>query len=158
MACRGSAVRIRYAPLFPKQFFGKVVSCGKLFPQVKTTEVKGLALAIECAKAAEVIKAEDIRVLDLRGISTLTDFMVVCSGSSMPHLKAILREVNKGVASRTGDTPSHTEGKAVTRWVVLDYFDVMVHILHEEMREVYALEELWGDAKEVEWLETDESQ
>jgi ribosome-associated protein len=118
---------------------------------VKTTDVKGLDLAIECAKAAEEIQAEDIRILDLRGLSSLTDFMVVCSGSSMPHLKAILREVSKGVTARTGDKPSHTEGKAVTRWVVLDYFDVMVHILHEEMRETYALEELWGDAKEVSW-------
>lgn len=118
---------------------------------MKTTEVKGLELAIECAKAAEEIQAEDIRILDLRGLSSLTDFMVICSGSSMPHLKAILREVNKGVQSRTGDSPSHSEGKAVTRWVVLDYFDVMVHILHQEMRETYALEDLWGDAKEIDW-------
>ncbi len=120
---------------------------------MNTTDVKGLALAIECAKAAEEIQAEDIRILDLRGLSSLTDYMVICSGSSMPHLKAILREVGKGVNARTGDMPSHTEGKAVTRWVVLDYFDVMVHILHEEMREIYALEELWGDAKEVAWNE-----
>ena len=151
MACRGSAVRIRYAPLFSKRYFERVVSCYKLAPLVNITEVKGLELAIECARAAEEIKAEDIRILDLRGLSSLTDFMVICSGSSMPHLKAILREVSKGVVARTGDSPSHTEGKAVTRWVVLDYFDVMVHILHEEMRETYALEELWGDAKEVEW-------
>ncbi|GHC57106.1 ribosome silencing factor [Roseibacillus persicicus] len=119
-------------------------------------ESKGLALAIECAKAAEEIQAEDIRILDVRGISTLTNYMVICSGSSMPHLKAILREVNKGVVSRTGDMPSHSEGKAVTRWVVLDYFDVMVHILHQEMRETYALEELWGDAKEVSWATVEE--
>ena len=117
------------------------------------TGVKGLELAVECARAAEEIQAEDIRVLDLRGLSSLTDFMVVCSGSSMPHLKAILREVSKGVDSRTGDQPNRSEGKAATRWVVLDYFDVMVHILHEEMRETYALEQLWGDAKEVSWAE-----
>ena len=116
-------------------------------------EIKGLELAKACAKAAEEIHAEDIRILDLRGISSLTDFMVVCSGSSMPHLKAILRDVSKGIAEKTGDMPSHSEGKAVTRWVVLDYFDVMVHILHEEMRELYSLEELWGDAKEVSWAD-----
>ncbi len=125
--------------------------CGLVFPSVKTTKVKGLELAIACAKAAEDIQAEDIRVLDLQGISSLTDFMVICSGSSMPHLKAILREVSKGVEASTGDSPTHTEGKAVTRWVVLDYFDVMVHILHQDMREIYALEELWGDAEEVNW-------
>ena len=64
-------------------------------------EIKGLELAKACARAAEEIHAEDIRVLDLRGISSLTDFMVVCSGSSMPHLKAILREVSKGITEKT---------------------------------------------------------
>jgi ribosome-associated protein len=120
--------------------------------QVKE-ESKGMELAIACARAADEIQAEDVRILDLRGLSSLTDFMVVCSGSSMPHLKAISREVSKGVSERVGQLPSQTEGKAVTRWVVLDYFDVMVHVLHEEMRELYALEGLWGDAKEVAWSE-----
>ncbi|MDP0490341.1 MAG: ribosome silencing factor [Verrucomicrobiota bacterium JB023] len=114
---------------------------------------KAKELAVACARAAEEIQAEDIRVLDLRGISTLTDFMVICSGSSMPHLKAILRDVEKGVFESTGQRPSHAEGRAVTRWVVLDYFDVMVHILHDEMREHYALEELWGDAPSIEWAQ-----
>lgn len=118
---------------------------------MKDKESKGLELAIACASAAEELKAEDIRILDLRGLSSLTDFMVICSGSSMPHLKAISREVSKGIGRTRGETPSHSEGKATTRWVVLDYFDVMVHILHEEMRELYALEGLWGDAKEVSW-------
>ncbi|MEM9079966.1 MAG: ribosome silencing factor [Verrucomicrobiota bacterium] len=118
-------------------------------------QVKGKELAVACARAAEEIQAEDIRVLDLRGLSSLTDFMVVCSGSSMPHLKAILRDVSKGVSERTGEKPSHSEGKAVTRWVVLDYFDVMVHVLHAEMREHYALEQLWGDAPEVVWAESE---
>jgi ribosome-associated protein len=122
-------------------------------PQVKQEKTKGLELALACARAADDIQAEDIRILDLRGLSSLTDFMVVCSGSSMPHLKAISREVSKGVSDRVGQSPFQTEGKAVTRWVVLDYFDVMVHVLHEEMREHYALEGLWGDAKEVSWAE-----
>lgn len=121
---------------------------------VKEKESKGLELAIACAQAAEDIKAEDIRVLDLRGLSSLTDFMVICSGSSMPHLKAISREISKGIGRVRGELPSHTEGKAITRWVVLDYFDVMVHVLHEEMRELYALEGLWGDAQEVSWSTT----
>lgn len=113
--------------------------------------MKGEELAVACARAAEEIQAEDIRVLDLRGLSSLTDFMVVCSGSSMPHLKAILRDIAKGVTEVTGERPSHTDGKAATRWVVLDYFDVMVHVLHSELREHYALEELWGDAPEIQW-------
>lgn len=112
---------------------------------------EGQELAIACAKAAEEILAENIRVLDLQGISSLTDFMVICSGTSMPHLKAILRDVEVKVREWTQENPNYSEGKADSRWVVLDYVDVMVHIMHQEMRDLYALEELWGDAQEVEW-------
>lgn len=113
------------------------------------TEGKDLALA--CARAAEEIQAENIRLWDLRGLSTLTDFMLVCSGSSMPHLRAILRDVSAKVEEATGAKPCNKEGKSDTRWVVLDYIDVMVHVMHEELREFYGLEELWGDAKEIDW-------
>ena len=114
-------------------------------------KAEGQGLAIACAKAAEEIQAEDIRVLDMRGISTLTDYLVICSGSSIPHLRAILRDVEKSVQESTGATPLYSEGRADSRWVVLDYVDVMVHILHDEMRAHYGLEDLWGDAKPVDW-------
>ena len=110
---------------------------------------KGKELALACAKAAAEIQAEDIRVFDLRGLSTLTDFMVVCSGGSMPHLRAILRDVRAHVDEWTGEKPVNAEGKADSRWVVLDYIDVMVHVMHDELREFYGLETLWGDAKEI---------
>ncbi len=110
-------------------------------------------MAIACAQAAEEILAEDIRVFDLRRISSLTDFMVICSGTSMPHLKAILRDVEAHVKEWTGAVPLHSEGKADSRWVVLDFVDVIVHIMHRELREHYALEDLWGDAPLVEWAE-----
>ncbi|MES2996274.1 MAG: ribosome silencing factor [Verrucomicrobiota bacterium] len=113
--------------------------------------IQGKELAIACACAAENIKAENIRVLDMRGISNLTDFMVVCSGASNPQLRAILREVAERVDEEHGVKPVHAEGKADTRWVVLDFIDVMVHVMDQEMRDFYALEELWKDAKEVPW-------
>lgn len=118
-----------------------------------TKQQQGKELAVACAKAAAEIQAEGIRVWDLRGLSSLTDFMVVCSGSSMPHLRAILRDVRGHVKDWTGAMPVNAEGKADTRWVVLDYIDVMVHVMHEEMRDYYGLEQLWGDAKEVAWEE-----
>ena len=110
---------------------------------------EGLELAMACAKAAGEIQAENIRLWDLRGLSSLTDYMIVCSGSSMPHLRAILRDVKGSVEEWTGTRPVNAEGKADTRWVVLDYIDVMVHVMHEELREFYGLEQLWGDAKEI---------
>lgn len=111
---------------------------------------EGEELALACAKAAGEIQAENIRLFDLRGLSTLTDFMIVCSGTSMPHLRAILREVRSHVEEWTGAKPANAEGKVDSRWVVLDYIDVMVHVMHEELREFYDLETLWGDAKEIE--------
>jgi ribosome-associated protein len=113
--------------------------------------IQGAQLALACAKAADDVKAENIRVWDMRGVSNLTDFMVVCAGSSMPHLRAILRDVGGLVFEAHGVKPVNAEGKADTRWVVLDYIDVMVHVMHQEMRDYYGLEELWADAKEVSW-------
>jgi len=113
--------------------------------------IQGEELARACAKAADEIQAEDIRIWDMRGVSNLTDFMVVCSGSSMPHLRAVLRDVSGLVEEWHGVRPAHTDGKPDTRWVVLDYIDVMVHVMHPEMRDFYGLEELWADAKPVKW-------
>ena len=113
--------------------------------------IKGLELALACAKAADGTKAEQIRIWDMRGLSNLTDFMVVCTGTSMPQLRAILRDVAGNVEEEYGTKPVHTEGKADTRWVVLDFIDVMVHVMDTELREYYGLEDLWKDAKPVEW-------
>ena len=113
--------------------------------------IQGEELALACAKAADDIKAENIRVWDMRGVSNLTDYMVVCSGTSMPQLRAILRDVAGDVEKIHGVKAVNSEGKADTRWVVLDYIDVMVHVMDQELREYYSLEELWKDAKEVTW-------
>jgi ribosome-associated protein len=115
--------------------------------------IQGAELARACAKAADEIQAENIRVWDMRGVSNLTDFMVVCAGSSMPHLRAILRDIAGLVQEWHDQRPFNSEGKADTRWVILDYIDVMVHVMHHEMREYYGLEELWANAKEVHWQE-----
>jgi ribosome-associated protein len=120
-------------------------------PRGDIMAIQGEELALACAKAADEIKAENVRVWDMRGISNLTDYMVVCSGSSMPQLRAVLRDVAGQVEELHGVKPVTTEGKADTRWVVLDYIDVMVHVMHDELREYYGLEDLWKDAKEVTW-------
>lgn len=113
--------------------------------------VEGLALAKACALAADEIQAENIRVWDVKGKSSITDYMVVCSGSSMPHLRAILRDVAAHVLEWHNVKPPLSEGNADSRWVVLDYIDVMVHVMHDEMREFYNIENLFSDAKEISW-------
>lgn len=115
--------------------------------------IEGKELAIACARAAEEMQAEDIRVLDLTGVSSLTDFMVVCSGTSLPHLKAVMRDVEKELIEKYDVHTVNSEGNADSRWVVMDYIDVMVHIMHAELRDLYGLEDLWAAGKEVDWAE-----
>lgn len=113
----------------------------------------GRELAIACARAADEIQAENIQILEVKGLSTLTDFLVICTGNSMPHLKAVIRDIELKVREENGAEPLQVEGKSHSRWVVLDYVDVMIHVMLEDAREMYALEDLWGDAKEVVWNE-----
>ena len=119
------------------------------FRNLSTMAIKRLELAMACAKAADEVKAENIRIWDMRKVSGLTDYMIVCSGSSMPQLRAILNEVSRRVEEEHGVKAIHREGKVDARWVVLDYIDVMVHVMHQELRDFYGLEELWKDAKEI---------
>jgi ribosome-associated protein len=96
-------------------------------------------------------KAEDIVVLDLRGISTFTDFFVICSGTSEPHLKAIAGEIEGGLREDHGVRASSVDGFPASQWIVLDYMQVIVHVFHREKREFYSLEDLWGDAPRLAW-------
>jgi ribosome-associated protein len=107
-----------------------------------------LKLAKLCAAAALDKKADDVLVLDLRGLSSVTDFFVIVSGTSEPHLKAIADEIEKQ-AIAIGDKPRAVDGFPASHWVVMDFTDVIVHIFHPRVREHYALENLWGDAPKV---------
>jgi len=103
-------------------------------------------LAARCAELAADKKAEDVVALDLRGISNFTDFFVICSGTSEPHLKAIAGEIEERLKKDDHVTPNAVDGYPLSQWIVIDYSDVVVHIFHEEKREFYALEDLWSDA------------
>ena len=109
-----------------------------------------LTIAKTCAKYADEIQAEDIEVLDLRGLSSLADFFVICTATSLPHLKAVNRDIRKNTEEEIGEAPRSSEGDAASLWMVIDYVDVVVHIFHEETRDFYSLEELWSDAPRVE--------
>ena len=85
-------------------------------------------------------------ILDLRGISTFTDFFVICSGTSEPHLKAIAGEIEGRLKTDHGVRPFSIDGFPASQWIVLDYMQVIVHVFHREKREFYSLEDLWGDA------------
>jgi ribosome-associated protein len=90
-------------------------------------------------------------VLDLQGISTFTDFFVICSGTSEPHLKAIAGAVEAGLKDDHGVRPVSVDGFPASQWIVLDYMQVIVHVFHRDKREFYSLEDLWGDAPRLAW-------
>lgn len=90
-------------------------------------------------------------VLDLRGISTFTDFFVLCSATSEPHLKAIAGEIETRLREAQNVRAVAIDGFPASQWIVLDYLQVVVHIFHRDKREFYSLEDLWGDAPRLEW-------
>ncbi len=103
-------------------------------------------LALLCRELAESKKAEDIVVLDMRGISTITDYFVIVSGTSEPHLRAISDEITEKLREEQHLRPRAVDGSLHTAWLVLDFFDVIVHIMRPDVREHYNIEGLWGDA------------
>ena len=101
------------------------------------------------ARAAQDKRATDLTVLDVRGISSVTDYFLVCSGRSTTHVETIVDAVRAELRTE-GVRPLHAEGVAESGWVLLDYGDVLVHVFLEETRVYYALERLWGDAPVME--------
>lgn len=106
-------------------------------------------LALLCRELADNKKAEDIVVLDVRKLSSVTDFYVIASGSSAPHLRAIESEVFDRLQKEHGVQPKVMDGAAGESWIVADFFDVIVHLMKSDVRERYDLEGLWGDAPRV---------
>src|SRR4051812_32459703 len=106
-------------------------------------------LALLCRDLAENKKAEDIAVLDVRKISSITDYFVVITGTSEPHLRAIVSEIEDTLREDHGIRATAVEGDSSAPWQVLDFFDVVVHVMRSDVREKYDLESLWGDAPRV---------
>lgn len=103
-------------------------------------------LALLCRELADNKKAEHITILDVRELSSVTDYFVIASGTSQPHLRAIVDEVQDKIREDHGLKPIAVDGTLQTAWVVLDYFDVIVHVMRQDVRDRYDLETLWGDA------------
>src|SRR5256885_3789971 len=106
-------------------------------------------LALLCRELADNKKAEDIVILNVADLSSVTDYFVIASGTSEPHLRAIVDEVSDKLREEYDVRPNAVDGTMQTAWVVLDYFDVIVHVMRTDVRERYDLESLWGDAPRV---------
>jgi ribosome-associated protein len=110
--------------------------------------MSGRRTAQRAARAALDKKAVDLTVLDVQGVSSVTDYFLVCSGKSTPHLRTIIDAIRTELKA-DGVRPLHAEGRPESGWVLLDYGDVLVHVFLEDTRAYYALERLWGDAPSV---------
>ena len=106
-------------------------------------------LALLCRELADNRKAENIVVLDVRELSSVTDYFVVASGTSEPHLRAITQEITDKLRDDYNVRARAVDGTTQTAWVVMDFFDVIVHVMRADIRERYNLEGLWGDAPKV---------
>jgi ribosome-associated protein len=106
-------------------------------------------LARLCREFADNKKAENIVILDVRTLSSVTDYFVIASGTSEPHLRAIVDEMTDRLREEHGVRPRAVDGTTRTAWVALDFFDVIVHVMRQDARERYDLESLWGDAPRV---------
>jgi len=115
-------------------------------------DLTALELAKQCVWAAQEKKALDPIILDLRNISSITDYLVICSAQSEPQIKAIANGVEQAVKESLERHPLAVDGFPTSQWIVIDYGDVMFHIFHEQKRPVYALEDLWSDAAQVSTL------
>ena len=112
-----------------------------------TTETRIPAQVTLAVKAADDKQANEMVVLDLRKAQAFTDFFVICSGTNSRQVRAIADGIVEALAAE-GEKPSHVEGYDRSEWILLDYFDFIVHVFMPETRAFYGLERLWGDAEE----------
>ena len=113
-----------------------------------------LQLAIELARIAHENKSEDVIALDLRGISPVTDFVVVATGTSDRQMRAVADRVTE-YGKKVGEQLYGSSGYESAAWILLDYVDVVLHLFAASYREYYDLELLWGDAPRVEWARSE---
>lgn len=113
-------------------------------------------LANRIAQLALEKKAENIIIQDLRGLTTMTDFFVLCSIQVEPQAKAVISHV-KNQLREEGIKPWHTEGGSDNTWILMDFVDVVLHVFQREARDFYSLERLWSDAKTITIKENDET-
>lgn len=107
-------------------------------------------LSIQSALRADAKKAEDIVILDIRKITSIADYMVLLTATSPPHVRTLNEEIKKVFDASSVKLLRHEGGKG-SRWHVLDYGGVIIHIMQEEIRSFYALDKLWQDAGKLTW-------
>ena len=119
----------------------------------KTVGRKSVVLVKAIIDSIKQHKGKEVVSLDLRKIETaVCDFFIICHGTSNTHIASIAENVRKEISKQIKEKPWHTEGEANKEWVLMDYFNVVVHIFNKEKRDFYKLENLWADA-DIKYIE-----
>ena len=121
-------------------------------PSTKSAIAPKQDIAALAQKAASILldrKANDVVLLSLKGVSDMTDYFLIASGTSDTHVRALGNAVLEDMKKDVGQMANHSEGLAQGRWVLLDYVDFVVHVFHPTLRNFYQIERLWADAQVV---------
>lgn len=118
-------------------------------PTIPRAEV-ALERACQSARLAADLKAHDVTVLDMRGVTPLYDYLVLATGSSRRHIHSLAEEIDANLRAE-GEARLGIEGYEASKWVVQDYGDIIVHLFDADTRAYYGLEDLWADAVRVDW-------
>lgn len=116
-------------------------------PETSPDFVSELPLLQQIVDLAQGKKAVNLIAMDVRGLSSITDYFVICTGDSEPQVRAIADNIRRG----TPHKPYYLEGYENLSWVLLDYFDVVVHVFGKDDRDYYNIEKLWADAPVIEF-------
>ena len=121
-------------------------------PATKSPVTPAYDVAELAQRAAAILldrKANDVVLLSLKGVSDMTDYFLIASGTSDTHVRALGNAVLEDMKKETGQMANHSEGLSQGRWVLLDYVDFVVHVFHPTLRNFYQIERLWADAQVV---------
>lgn len=116
----------------------------------KSETIDSSALIESITNALHEKKAKEIVLLDVRGLTTLTDYFIVCHGTSETQIRALANSVTEMTKKDIGEAVWKKEGLEARRWIILDYVNVVVHIFSQEKREFYGVERMWNDAVRTE--------
>ena len=120
-------------------------------PRSEECSAHGLELAIAAARTAEDNRGRDIVVLDVRKLTSMFDYFVIATGTSRRQLHAMSEEIDNRLEHELNDERMGIEGYAESRWILLDYGSVVIHLFDEETREYFSLESLWAEAPRTAW-------
>ena len=129
--------------------FPEVTPIADALPNLETRRERSLQLALAAARTAADNRGQEVVVLDMRPLTSEFDYFVIATGNSRRQLHAIGDEIDHTLEDELGDHRMGTEGYHESRWILLDYGSVVIHLFDEETRRFYALEELWGTAERV---------